>query len=158
MTKRMPMLSRIDHVNLVVSDLDRMVEFYSAVLGLKVSKRVSIGGEWIGAVVGLGEVNADVVYLDFAEGPRLELIRYHSRKLARPPGIDQPNAPGLRHLAFTVTDIDALVARLRGRGVRFFSEVQQVPDSQVTYAGGVRKRLVYFQDPEGNLLELCEYR
>jgi hypothetical protein len=36
--------------------------------------------------------------------------------------------------------------------------VQSVPDSQVTYAGGVRKRLVYFRDPEGNLLELCEYR
>jgi len=27
-----------------------------------------------------------------------------------------------------------------------------------TYAGGVRKRLIYFADPEGNLLELCEYR
>jgi hypothetical protein len=42
--------------------------------------------------------------------------------------------------------------------VRFFSQIQLVPDSQVTYAGGLRKRLVYFQDPEGNLLELCEYR
>ena len=30
--------------------------------------------------------------------------------------------------------------------------------TQVTYAGGVRKRLVYFHDPEGNLLELCEYK
>jgi catechol 2,3-dioxygenase-like lactoylglutathione lyase family enzyme len=33
-----------------------------------------------------------------------------------------------------------------------------VPSSQVTYANNVRKRLVYFRDPEGNLLELCEYR
>ena len=41
--------------------------------------------------------------------------------------------------------------------VRVFSVIQTVPDSQVTYAGGVRKRLVYFHDPEGNLLELCEY-
>jgi hypothetical protein len=28
----------------------------------------------------------------------------------------------------------------------------------VTYSGGVRKRLVYFRDPEDNILELCEYR
>jgi len=42
--------------------------------------------------------------------------------------------------------------------VKFFSAVQSVPDSQVTYAGGMRKRLVYFRDPEGNVLEFCEYR
>jgi catechol 2,3-dioxygenase-like lactoylglutathione lyase family enzyme len=72
--------------------------------------------------------------------------------------VDRPHAPGLRHLAFTVSDIEALVAKLRERGVRFFSEVQTVPSAQVTYANDVRKRLVYFQDPEGNLLELCEYR
>jgi hypothetical protein len=51
-----------------------------------------------------------------------------------------------------------MVAKLRAAGVEFFSGVQTVPDSQVTYAGGVRKRLVYFRDPEGNILELCEYR
>ncbi len=38
------------------------------------------------------------------------------------------------------------------------SAVHRVPTSQVTYAGGAQKRLVYFRDPEGNLLELCEYR
>ena len=44
------------------------------------------------------------------------------------------------------------------RNPTVFSDVQSVPDSQVTYAEGVRKRLVYFRDPEGNILELCEYR
>jgi catechol 2,3-dioxygenase-like lactoylglutathione lyase family enzyme len=57
-----------------------------------------------------------------------------------------------------VTDITATVAKLKQAGVRFESDVEQVPDSQVTYAGGARKRIVYFYDPEGNLLELCEYR
>jgi hypothetical protein len=31
-----------------------------------------------------------------------------------------------------------------------------VPTAQVAFAGA-QKRLVYFRDPEGNLLELCEY-
>ena len=61
-------------------------------------------------------------------------------------------------MAFKVDDVDAMVAKLRAAGVEFFSGVQTVPDSQVTYAGGVRKRLVYFRDAEGNILELCEYR
>jgi len=149
---------QIDHINLVVEDLDRMIAFYQDALGLKVTKRATITGDWIGATVGLKDPHADVVYLDLDAGPRIELIRYNHPKLDRPPNVDKPNAPGLRHFAFRVDDIDALVVRLKQVGVRFFADVQKVPDSQVTYAGGIRKRLVYFQDPEGNLLEFCEYR
>ena len=149
---------QLDHVNIVVTDLDRMIAFYRDVLGLSLTKRVTISGAWIGSVVGLGDVNADVAYLDFPVGPRIELIRYNAPTRARPAGIDQPNAPGLRHIAFTVEDIDAIVARIKSAGVHFFSDIQQVPTTQVTYAGGVRKRLIYFQDPEGNLLEFCEYK
>ena len=149
---------QIDHVNLVVDDLETMTAFYRDVLGLSVTKRVTISGAWIGAVVGLGDVHADVVYLDFPAGPRIELIKYNRPALNRPPNVDLPNAPGIRHLAFKVDDIDAAAERLRLAGIKLFSDVQTVPDAQVTYAGGVRKRLVYFQDPEGNLLELCEYK
>ena len=148
----------IDHVNIVVSDLEPMVAFYRDVLGLKETKRVTITGDWVAATVGLREVHADVVYLDLASGPRIELIRYNRPPLERPGNIDLPNAPGLRHMAFRIDDIDALVAKLSSAGVKFFSTIQTVPDTQVTYAGGVRKRIVYFKDPEGNLLELCEYK
>ena len=151
------MLNRIDHVNIVVQDLEAMVRFYVEVLGLKQTKRVTISGEWVSSVVGLKGVQADVVYLDLPEGPRIELIRYHHPRELRPSGIDKANAPGLRHLALAVDDIDAIVRRLDASGVKFLSAVNKVPETQVTYASGIRKRLVYFQDPEGNLLELCEY-
>jgi catechol 2,3-dioxygenase-like lactoylglutathione lyase family enzyme len=148
----------IDHINIVATDLDSMIDFYTRVLELKITKRVTISGEWIGSVVGLSDVHADVVYLDADQGPRIELIRYNRPVIARPGDVDKANAPGLRHLAFNVSDIDASVDKLRSGGVKFFSDIQVVPGSQVTYAAGVRKRLVYFQDPEGNLLELCEYK
>jgi catechol 2,3-dioxygenase-like lactoylglutathione lyase family enzyme len=152
------MLAAIDHVNLVVTDLPRMLEFYRDVLGLAVTKHVTISGEWIGRTVGLGDVRAEVVYLDLPAGPRIELLKYLAPAGgARPEGLGWPNTPGLRHLAFRVDDLDAAVTRLRAAGVEFFSDVQAVPGSQVTYAGGARKRLVYFRDPEGNVLELCEY-
>jgi catechol 2,3-dioxygenase-like lactoylglutathione lyase family enzyme len=153
------MIHRIDHVNLVVADLDATAAFYRDVLGFRLTKDVTISGAWIDHVVGLSGVRARVIYLDLPEGPRIELIHYES-----PPGEDpglrgKANTRGFRHMAFTVDDIDALSARLRNAGVELLSEVQAVPASQVTFgAGDVRKRLVYFRDPEGNLLELCEYK
>ncbi len=152
------MLQQIDHVNIVVADLEPMVEFYRDVLGFAVTKRVTISGPWVDATVGLHNAIGDVVYLELPDGPRVELLRYVQPAGANPPGLDQSNTRGLRHLAFRVADINAVVAKLQSFGVRPLSSVQTVPDAQVTYAGGVRKRLLYFRDPEGNLLELCEYR
>jgi len=151
------MLQQIDHVNIVVRDLERMISFYSDVLEMKVSKRVTISGDWVEQVVGLQGVEADVAYLELPDGPRVELIFY--RQPASPPSVEvsQANIQGLRHLAFRVTDIDTVVDRLRGAGTRFFSDVITVPTVQVKYDGGARKRLVYLRDPEDNLLELCEY-
>ncbi len=152
------MFEQIDHVNIVVRDLAPMVAFYQTALGLTVTKRVMISGEWVDRTAGLGGVKANVVYLDAPAGPRIELIEYASPVGPRPDAIDLPNTQGIRHIAFRVSDIDAVVAQLRTGGAEFVSDIQQVPDSQVQYTGGVRKRLIYFRDPEQNLLELCEYR
>lgn len=153
------MIEALDHVNLVVRDLERMVAFYRDVLGMKVTKRVTIRGAWIEKVVRIRGVEADVVYLDAqAGGTRVELIHYRAPGAIESPRQGEPNVLGIRHLAFRVDGIDAWCDRLDRTGVSRFGEPQSVPDEQVTYAGGVRKRLVYFHDPEGNLLELCEYR
>lgn len=152
------MIQSIDHINLVVRDLARMTAFYRDLLGCRLTKEVTISGDWIDEVVGLSGVEADVVYLDLPEGPRIELIAYRNPAGVEPEAPNSPNLFGLRHLAFRVSDIDSLVSKLRTADVQFQSEVKSVPDAQVTYAGGVRKRLVYFHDPEENLLEFCEYR
>jgi len=155
------MITQLDHVNIVVADMPVMTAFYRDLLGLVVTKQVTITGEWVEQTVGLKDVIGHVVYLEPANtegGTRLELIHYESPAGVRPEALGQSNTQGLRHLAFKVDDIDTLTDRLRSQGVHVFSAVQTVPDAQVTYAGGMRKRLVYFHDPEGNLLELCEYK
>jgi catechol 2,3-dioxygenase-like lactoylglutathione lyase family enzyme len=152
------MLQQIDHINIVVNDLAAMKKFYCDVLGLTVTREVAISGEWIDQTVGLMGVQAEVVYLDLEDGPRIELIRYRRPRGLAPAGSGIPNTAGLRHIAFRVDDLDAAIERLRAARVRLFSQAQQVPDTQVTYAGGVHKRLAYFLDPENNILELCEYK
>ena len=152
------MLEQIDHVNIVVAHLEPMVEFYRVVLGFTVTKRATISGAWVDATVGLHDAVGEVVYLELPAGPRVELICYVQPDGAHPAGLEISNTRGIRHIAFRVADIDFMTAKLIAAGIDPLSAVQTVPDSQVTYAGGVRKRLVYFRDPEGNLLELCEYR
>ncbi len=154
------MLKAIDHINIVVRQIDPMIMFYTQCLGMRVTKDVVICGKWIDQVVGLEGVKARVIYLQIGDGsgPRIELIDYQNPQSIDPGGQDQPNAVGIRHMAFAVQDIDVIVERLASRGVAFGSDVMTVPSGQVQYAGDVRKRLVYFKDPEGNILELCEYR
>ena len=150
------MIHSIDHVNLVVADLEAMIAFYRDVLGLRLTKRATIHGDWIDAVTGLAGVRADVAFLELPAGPAIEMIRYRSPRSSRPAGLGEPHSQGLRHIAFRVADLDALAAAIRAVGVALLSPVQQVPDAQVEFAQ-VRKRLVYCRDPEGNLLELCAY-
>lgn len=57
------------------------------------------------------------------------------------------NAPGIRHLAFVVEDVDALVAGLRARGTELVGEL-------VSY--GNSYRLCYVRGPEGIIVELAE--
>jgi catechol 2,3-dioxygenase-like lactoylglutathione lyase family enzyme len=150
------MIERIDHVNLVVEDLPVMTVFYRDVLGLRVTREVTIRGEWIEAITGLEGVEADVVYLEAQTGPPLELISYRAPRRPRPEGLGDPNTPGIRHLAFHLQHLDAVVERVKASGQGMLSEVQTVPTAQVEFAGR-QKRIVYCRDPEGNLLELCHY-
>ena len=152
------LIARVDHVNIVVRDTQPMVVFYRDVLGMKVTKDVNISGDWIEQVVGLKDVEARVVYLELPSGPRLELIEYESPAMIDSDQLGQPQMRGLRHLAFAVNDIDEVHKRLDAAGVQFMSSVQQVPDAQVTFDASARKHLVYFRDPDGNLLELCQYK
>jgi catechol 2,3-dioxygenase-like lactoylglutathione lyase family enzyme len=150
------MIERIDHVNFVVADMAAAIAFYRDLLGMRLSKQATISGGWIDKVTGLADVVADVAFLEAPSGPSIELLRYRSPEGARPAGLGQPNTLGLRHIAFRVTDLDGLVASMQAAGVTFFAPPQQVPAVQVDYIDQ-RKRLAYCRDPEGNLLELCEY-
>ena len=64
------MIRAIDHINIVVSDLERSVKFYTDLLGFKEINRVHLEGEWIEEIVGLKGVSADVVFIVAPEALR----------------------------------------------------------------------------------------
>ena len=57
------------------------------------------------------------------------------------------NALGFRHIAFQVDDIEAVVAKLKAKGMDVFGEVQNY---QNVY------KLCYCRGPEGIILDLAE--
>jgi catechol 2,3-dioxygenase-like lactoylglutathione lyase family enzyme len=153
------MIHAIDHINIIVADLERSVQFYTQTLGFREIRRAALAGEWIEAIVGLKGVTAEVVYVVAPAGePRIELLHY-----TLPPGESIPanslaNTIGLRHIALRVEDIHTAFAQLQAVGVTMISEQPVVvPSSVITHAAG-DKILCYFLDPDGVILELAEYR
>lgn len=152
------MIRAVDHINIVVRDVERSVRFYTEMLGFTRTKDAWLEGEWIDRIVGLSGVRARAVFIVAPAGePRIELLQYE-----RPAGLDRPenaraNTLGLRHIALRVDDIAGMVTKLRAAGVTVFSEPVRVPPGVVRHDAG-EKTLVYFLDPDGVILELADYR
>lgn len=153
------MIQSIDHLNIVVTDMERSLRFYCGPLGFAKTKEAQLCGEWIERIVGLKGVQAHAVFIEPpGGGPRIELLRYEAPAGVASAQNSRANTIGLRHFALGVSDIAAMVAKLRATGVEVFSEPVRVPAGVVEFAAGARKTLVYFLDPDGVIIELAEYR
>lgn len=152
---------RVNHVNIVVSDMERSLVFYRDLLGMRVTFEIELEGAWIERVTGLPGARAWCVFCqptgdgNFAgAGARFELLQYRAPEGALLPAHALPNTIGLRHVALEVDDLDEWHARLRAAGARFVSDPVTVP---FDVGGPVRKRLCYLHDPDGTLIELSTY-
>ncbi len=143
------MMKYIDHVNIVVNDLDAVREFF-LLFGFEERDSSELKGEWISKIVGLDNVHAKYSMLCLPEGQtNIELIKYFNPQSPPNKHEEKANQYGLRHIAFVVDDIEQQIEKLKGVGINCFNDVQ-------TYAKN-GKRLVYFYGPEGIILELAQY-
>ena len=146
MVERMT-IQRMDHVGIVVDDLAAATAFFIE-LGLKPQGEGQVEGDWVDRVVGLEGIRAELVMLKTPDGHGgVELAKFHAPS---GPGGDRhapANTPGIRHVAFEIDDIDAVVAGLRARGAELVGEVERYRDSY---------RLCYVRGPEGIIVELAQ--
>ena len=126
------MLKAIHHIAIICSDYECSKKFYTEILGL------SIVDEHYRA-------DRNSWKLDLALNGQyvIELFSFPEP----PQRTSRPEARGLRHLAFTVTDIDKTISSLNSCGV--VTEQLRIDD----YTG---KRFTFFSDPDGLPLELYE--
>ncbi len=143
------MINSIDHLNIVVTDLDQSCNFFER-LGFERIAEGNLEGSWIDKIVQLEDVKAYYVCFSLPGGTtKLELIHYSSPTAVKPSCSNEANLIGFRHIAFKVENIEECVERLKADGVTFFSEIQ-------TYAP-TNKKLVYFYGPDNIILELAQY-
>ncbi len=125
-------LNGIHHVAVICSDYPRSKRFHCEVLQLRV-------------IAETYRKERDSYKLDLAlpDGTQIELFSFPNP----PARIDRPEARGLRHLAFRVTELANTVKELSGKGVA----VEPVRIDPLT-----GKQFTFFADPDGLPLELYE--
>ncbi len=122
----------IDHVTLVVKDLERSRQFYVGVLGMREVPRpaFSFAGLWFQA----GATQIHLILEHAASGPAGNLLPADRR------------SSRTQHVAFLVDDAEAVVPLLRSQGVPVLSELKPRPDGYLQ---------VFVTDPDGHVVELC---
>lgn len=140
-------IQRMEHVGIVVEDLAASIEFFVE-LGLELQGAGLVEGPWVDRIVGLDGVRAEIAMLQTPDGHgRLELTKFHTPPTQGGNRHAPANTPGIRHVAFSVKEIEAVVARLRARGAELVGELGRYEDSY---------RLCYVRGPEGIIVELAE--
>jgi catechol 2,3-dioxygenase-like lactoylglutathione lyase family enzyme len=138
---------RVDHVGVVVEDLEAAVAFF-ATLGFERDGGGEVEGEDVGRIVGLDGVHTEFVMVRAPDGSgTLELIRFHAPPADQPPQALPANRLGYRHLCIEVEELDALVERLREDGYDLVGEAVDF---------GNVFRLCYVRGPEGLIVELAQ--
>lgn len=122
----------IHHVAIICSDYARSKHFYTEILGLKVI-----------AEAYRAERQSYKLDLAVANGTQLELFSFPNPP-SRP---SRPEACGLRHLAFAVTNVEQTKLDLEQKGVM----VEPIRVDE--YTG---KKFTFFADPDGLPLEVYE--
>jgi len=130
----MGQFSRIHHVAIIVSNYNRSKKFYCEVLGFEVVREVY-----------REERRSYKLDLQVDERTTLEIFSFNDP----PARHSYPEACGLRHLAFAVSDIDASIKHLMEKGI----EVEAVRVDEFT-----GQRFTFFKDPDGLPIELYEDR
>ena len=156
------MLKSFFHTGFVVEDLERLVAFYSDVLGMRVASQIEIEGEVINQILGFPDAHVKGAFLNQQEGHLteegylkeeghlLELIQY----ITPPSGRSdiKINDLGASHLAFYVDDLDRFYQDTSRRGLTYVNPPASLNDS----AGNLDRKVAYSQDPDGNWLEFIE--
>ena len=127
-----PVLLRLHHAAIICSDYPVSRHFYTEVLGLRVlaENYRAARDSW-------------KLDLQLPDGSQVELFSMPGA----PKRPSYPEACGLRHLAFAVTDLSSWVAHLGEQGIAV------EPIRLDEYTG---RRFVFFQDPDHLPLELYE--
>ncbi len=133
------LFTHIDHVGIAVPDLDEAITFYQDTYGMQVLHTETNVEQGVReAMMGVG-----------SSGSAIQLLAPLSPASTIATFLDR-NGPGIQQLAYRVTDIDAVCATLRERGMRLLYDEPRRGTSNS------RVNFIHPKDAGGVLVELVE--
>jgi methylmalonyl-CoA/ethylmalonyl-CoA epimerase len=122
------MFARVDHIGVAVEDLDAAIALHEEAYGMAVAHREVVEEQGVEAVLlDVGENHVELLRPLDGETP---VGRFLSKR-----------GPGLHHVAYQVTDVQATLDTLRDRGLRLIDEAPRT---------GIRGSRVAFLHPESS--------
>jgi len=124
------------HTSIRTSNMERSINFYTRLLGLKLVNRREIP-----------QNNAEIAFLrdPEAKGSTLELTFYRNQKLFSQPDYEDRV---FDHIAFEVTDMATTIAAMREANVKITDEPFRL--------GASGSLIAFVEDPDGTLIELIQ--
>lgn len=126
------MLNGLHHIAIICSDYEKSKRFYTEILGLKIIK------ETYRTVRGSYKLD-----LSLNGNYTIELFSFPNP----PKRVSQPEASGLRHLAFKVENLDEITKKLKEKGI----EPEPIRLDEIT-----GKYFTFISDPDDLPIELYE--
>ncbi|MDX6677234.1 MAG: methylmalonyl-CoA/ethylmalonyl-CoA epimerase [Solirubrobacteraceae bacterium] len=120
--------TRVDHIGVAVEDIDAALELYERDYEMTLVHREVVSEQGVEAV--LLDVGENHVELLAPLGPDTPVGKFLAKR-----------GPGMHHVAYQVTDIDAALASLREAGVRLIDEQPRT---------GIRGSRVAFLHPKSS--------
>src|SRR5437870_1736377 len=143
----------VESMGMTVSDMDRSVEFYSALTFQKVSD-VEVFGEEFDDLEGVFGARMRIVRMQLGN-EYLDLTQYLAPP-GRPIPVDsRSNDLWFQHIAIVVRDMDRAFEKLRALKVQFVSTGPQTLPPSIKAAAGIKA--FYFRDPDQHNLEIIYF-
>ena len=125
-------MNTIHHIAIICSDKDAALEFYHTRLGFPIIRENY-------------RPEREDWKIDLSINSTTELELFIMKD--RPARVSDPEAYGLRHIAFRVASVDEMVAELESKGIPC------EPVRTDTFSGG---KMTFFRDPDGLPIEIHE--
>jgi methylmalonyl-CoA/ethylmalonyl-CoA epimerase len=133
----MPSIKAINHVAVVVDDLDKSLLFWREALGIEMHELRDVPVE-----------QSKVAFLPLA-GSEVELVMPTTQDSGLAKYLAK-RGPGMHHLCLEVDDINGMLAKLKNKGIRLINEEPR------TAADGKKYAFIHPESTGGVLVELYQ--
>ncbi len=133
----MPKITAINHVAIVVEDMQKALDFWRGALGIELDELRDVRAE-----------NSQVAFLPVA-GAEIELVMPTSADSGIAKYLAK-RGQGMHHICLEVDDIDGMMAQLKAKNIRLINEEPRTADDGKKYA------FIHPESTGGVLVELYQ--